>query len=88
MVLLINKSNSSFVVNEELTIKSGAINEVSSEIADKLVKMYPQSFEVKIIGQSDKSNKVDEKSIPAATEEEKSVEVKKKGRRPKIQIVK
>ncbi len=88
MVLLINKTDSTFKVNETLTIKARAINEVSSEIADKLMKMYPQSFEVKIIGQSDKSDKVDEKSMPAATEEEKSVEVKKKGRRPKIQIVK
>jgi hypothetical protein len=81
MVLLINKSSNSFKVSDELTIKAGSVNEVSSEIADKLLRMYPQSFEVKIIGQSDK--------IESPIIEEKKVEeVKRRGRKPKIEAEK
>lgn len=78
MVLLINKSQKSYIVSDNLTIRAGAIEEVASEIADKLTRMYPQSFEVKIIGQSDK--------IESPINEEKKVEeVKRKGRKPKIE---
>lgn len=78
MVLLINKSQKSYIVSDNLTIRAGAIEEVASEIADKLMRMYPQSFEVKIIGQSDK--------IESPINEEKKVEeVKRKGRKPKIE---
>lgn len=78
MVLLINKSQKSYIASDSLTIRAGAIEEVSSEIADKLLRMYPQSFEVKIIGQSDKIES-------PIKEEVKKVEATKKGRKPKIE---